>query len=264
MAYDAKRKLLFIHIPKNAGTSVEAALGFVSSDEFNGMRESRRSRLRSLPSRSWSYLESLNSDPRAREGLWSSRSFLNRSFTHCQRRTADPRARERLWGVMDYSFVAQHLTYAEISLLGLIDPAPLQEAIKFAVCRNPYDHAVSSYFHHESGRTRSVEGFRRFIVPWLDAIPWDHDDIAHHRPQWQFCVDLHGSNVLERLIRFESLEEEFRAFAQEMLLDYHLKLGWIGKGQRTERTYREFYDAPTRRAVALKYEQDLDSFKYVY
>lgn len=229
MPYRADRNWLFIHIPKNAGRSIENALGFVTP------RENERYR-------------------------W--RSTVNRALTWAQRLTGDQVARQRLWGVYDHSVMLQHLTYAETSLMGLIERGALNEAVKFAVVRNPYDRAVSLYCHLAPGAPRSSEAFTRFLQRWLTFEEPRHGLRAFQRPQWQYCVDLEGGRALDAILRYESLEQDFLQFATRYL-GASVELPWVGRG-RHERGYRDWYSETARSLVTDAYARDCEMFGYEF
>lgn len=227
VAYDRDRKLFFIHIPKNAGKSVSLALGLVPEAHFAG---------------------------------WRWRSIPNRAATWTQRVTRDRLAMERLWGVVDYTLAAQHLTYSETYLLGLLEPETLAEATKFAVSRNPYDRAVSMFFHLRPGEERSPKHFEDFLLSLTGNRPRDHGIRAMRRPQVEFFLDLHGHSVLDCLLRYESLEADLPAFARRYL-GRSVEVPWLGR-QRGALEYRALYSAEARKIVTSFYEEDLSYFGY--
>jgi hypothetical protein len=219
---------LFIHIPKNAGKSVEQAVGLVPEQD--------------LVDYQW-------------------RSTLNRLSTALQRMTRDKATRSRLWGILDYTLIAQHLTYSEIELLRLINEQALRSLVSFAVCRNPYDRAVSIYFHlAASDVDRTPANFQTWLRQWLDAEPTTHSEVSFRRPQWMYCTDLRGQVVLDHLLKFESLAEDFESLCLELGIE-HTQLPWIGK-RRDRASYAEFYDGAARRAVEQAYAEDFERFEY--
>lgn len=179
MPYDESTKVLFIHIPKTAGKSVETLLNIVTEDEQERYK-------------------------------W--RTPLNRAATLAQRKTADHSASKRLWGVVDMTLTAQHLTYAEIDTLGLLSQQQLQECRSFTVVRHPYTRAVSTYRHFNSKRPSSTTqgDISAFIANFAESRSQDHGHRAHQRQQWEFCVDPAGINRMTAIVRFENLHEELQ------------------------------------------------------
>lgn len=221
------RSILFVHIPKNAGKSIETALDICSSVE------QEQTRWRSLP---------------------------NRTATFLQRLTADKRAAARLWGIIDVALTAQHLTYCEIALLGLVDQTALAKMIKVAVCRNPYDRAVSTFHHMRGKHGLTPAGFEAFWREWPETEILNHDDLAHRRNQWEYCVGLDGATAMDYTLRYETLENDFRAFARAVLKK-EIALPWHGKN-RGSRAYQDFYNEASQQMIKLRYARDFEFFGY--
>lgn len=226
--------LLFIHIPKNAGKSVE--------DYFLGVKPDN-------------------------EGLRGGRSRLNSLAKYLLNLTANPLPKQMLLGSYDYAFAAQHLTLGEIKHLGLIGAKRLRELTTFCVVRNPYDRAVSTLVHHYASDpeaqkrvTSSPKNFERSLAEWLDSEPVDHNQIAHKRTQFEFLT-LDGSTVaVENILRYESLGKDFDAFISSQGLPAK-GLGWRGK-QRKSRDYREHYTEAAREMVEQYFEKDFEMLGY--
>ena len=151
MPYSKLNNILFIHIPKCAGKSFEVALNLTTKEE-------------------------------AFKYTW--RSFLNKVSKYFLILTRDKKSKLRLWGVLDISLTSQHLTYAEIELLDLLDRTILDESIKVAIVRNPYDRAVSSYNH--MNQNHKYKNFLDFAKNYYLETSKRHNDLAHKRSQIDF------------------------------------------------------------------------------
>lgn len=226
-------KLVFVHIPKNAGKSVESA--------FLGDRGSELGK----------------------------RSRMNEAFKLMLRLTSNPAPRKHLLGSLDYTFAAQHMTLKELSDLGFVTSRTCPDYRSFAVVRNPYDRAVSSVFHHfgralreGTRRIDTAEDFDRAFMEWLDEAPKDHNQIAHKRTQFEF-LSLDGLTIgVETLIRYENLAAEFQVFCRAQGVS-EVELGWAGKNNRS-RDYKEYFTQSARDMLEKVYAQDLSSLKYSY
>jgi len=228
-----KQKLIFIHIPKNAGKSIESAFFGKAGPGFG------------------------------------KRNHLNAACKLLLRLTSSTTPRRDLLGSLDFVFAAQHMTLKEITELGLVTPNNCPCYQSFAVVRNPFDRAISSVFHHfaielHSG-TRSIktsDEFASAFRSWLDSEAQDHNHIAHKRTQWDF-LSLDGRTVgVDNLIRYEFLAEDFEAFCKNRCIE-PVSLGWSGKNNRN-RDYREYFSQEARGILERSYAEDLDHLGYTF
>lgn len=221
--------LLFVHIPKNAGRSVERAL-LQGHDTPDGGR----------------------------------RSVPNRAARWLLKRSAADLPRTHLIGSLDAVFAAQHMTYAEMEMMRLLPgQTPGTRAMEaFCIVRNPFDRAVSSvgHFHPAGAAPTDRDGFERALAQWLDAEPADHNEHAHRRPQFDYVLDMRGNRVVETVIRYENLAAEFAALmARHGRSD--LELPWQGKAKRS-RDHRDYFNDAARRRVEEAFGEDIEAFGY--
>ena len=226
MAYHQQKKLLFIHIPKNAGKSIELALSLVS--------------------------ETLIARPRTR-------GRFNLVAKYILNQTQNKLMRQRLFGSYDYVLCAQHLTMQEIELLNLISLAEIKAASTFAVIRNPYSRALSTFRHFK--KSTDLSDFKSFWREFLVYDGLDHNQIAHRRTQKSYVVDCRGKLAIDNLLRFESLNDDFEQFCRDHSLE-HAGLPKLGAHDRLD--YHDFYDSEARKLVESIFAEDIDEFKYVY
>ena len=227
MAIDEERGILFLHIPKNAGKSIELAMGLVDEDELTH---------------------------------YAFRSPLNRAATFLQRATKDRQAPKRLFGTVDVSLCAQHLTLMELQLLGLVAPEKIESYFKFAVCRNPFDRLISTYFHFSNPNER--QSLEKFCETWFSSPTKDHNILAHRRQQCDFVRGTDGNICIDEFLRFESLHTEF-ADKIRSRFEHVSSLPEIGR--RTDRVdYRELHTPQTIRFVEENFGNDLELFGYEF
>ncbi|MEM9234627.1 MAG: sulfotransferase family 2 domain-containing protein, partial [Pseudomonadota bacterium] len=191
-----QHKVLFIHIPKNAGRSIEEAFLGDAGTPDDGRR-----------------------------------NLASRAGTWLQRRFSSPFAKKFLIGTVDYSLASQHLTYTEMQHLRLVKDDIFAHYRSFCVCRNPFDRAVSTVLHFASAdgvaAPTNTSEFERLLTAWNERDKSDHNLIAHDRSQADYVLDSRGRMAVETILRFEHLEEDFEKFATSIGAS-DLKLTWFG------------------------------------
>lgn len=79
---------------------------------------------------------------------------------------------------------------------------------KFSIVRNPFDEAVSRWRWYTKRFGKSIGTFERFI--------FDHpESIVTNRLR----ISIDGSNVMDKMIRFENLVDDFRSVSDRLNLD---------------------------------------------
>jgi hypothetical protein len=153
-----------------------------------------------------------------------------------------------------------------------------REYFKFAFVRNPWDRLVScykdklcdaagQYVDHENrftdyltttGRYKEDMTFDEF-VSLVASIP-DRRAEGHFRSQVALLSDSRGLIPLDRIARFEHLEDEFSYISARLGLNGSLPhLRTTGK-----RHYREYYSQATRELVRQRYQADIETFSYEF
>jgi len=222
-------ELLFVHIPKNAGRSIEQAL--------------------------------LRNDGNPDGGR---RSILNRAAHVLTEMTSSRFSRKYLIGTLDVVTVAQHLTYTEMDLLGLLNDQQKSEFTSFTVCRNPYDRAVSSLNHFLSGKgsphIENTSSFERQLHEWIERDVTDHNERAHRRQQIDYILDTRGHSAVQHTLRYENVSSDFSSL-MSLIKAPEIELPWRGKSVR-ERGYKDYINDVSRKLIEREFGEDLEYFKY--
>jgi len=137
--------------------------------------------------------------------------------------------------------------------------------VSFTVVRNPWDKVVSQF--HYTVKTRQA-GLGEQYLPfgdWVRAAYRDRDPRYCDVPemfgaQRDWMIDDDDRVAVSRVLRFESLGEDFDSLAREIGRD--VKLPRLKVSNR--RSYHDYYDETTAGVVADVFAPDLEMFGYEF
>ncbi|UDL88914.1 sulfotransferase family protein [Mesorhizobium sp. PAMC28654] len=142
-------------------------------------------------------------------------------------------------------------------------PGPLYDsAYKFAVVRNPFDLVVSNYHHLRRKTTR-----RRH----RQALGWDFRTFLRYLErknrlsrvdQTSWILGRDGSVIIDQILRFEALAEEFNALTEKLGLPKDIKLPRVNVNEPFD--YRAHYDDEAKAVVERLYARDFERFGYAF
>ena len=219
-------KLIFIHIPKCAGTSIENAFGHSDDVQLVGSQDHRSVRMIEQPI---PYFQSIRSLENQKE--------IARRLKYRFEKTSNERNRLRLTA-------NQFQTY-----------------FKFAFVRNPWDRAWSWYKNviRDSNHQRSLN-----VSPETSFSVFLNQHIGSGmlKSQTYWLKNFQGKIDLDFIGRFENLKCDFEKMCRQLgkpeLELPHKLSGGNSSG------YLEGHDAETRRMVADFYQDEIELFGYEF
>jgi hypothetical protein len=234
MPYFPAYNALFVHIPKNAGRSIENALFPVGLASTSGKR-----------------------------------SRLNRVAHFAQGATGNADAQRYLVGTRDVSLSAQHLTLIEIEMLGLLPAAVDARPFTFCVVRNPFERAISSILHfckplahlYSLSEKPDAAEIETALEAWATLKSDNHNHNAHRRPQADFVFRRDTRNAMDMVLRFETLAEDFDRL-KDAIGAKGVDLPWVGKSSTAHKDYAALFTPRARAIVEDIYAADLELFDY--
>jgi len=235
------KKILFFHIPKSGGSSIEKiflknhkALNFVINLIFKETPFSLWM-VSSMRNRGWRLLI-----------FWLVSIFL------CDMK--------HLWGIR-MNKVLQHLTYMDIyNKPKYYVKHNLTHYIKFCIVRNPYDRIISAY--HFMGKGKTFSEFIEWVYEELDKYyRYRIEPFVVILPQWEFVIDQNGKNGMNETLHFETLKEDFKKFKKKNNI-YCRKLPHINQRTRTNNDIKSYFTKELEEKVYHMYQWDFKMFGY--
>ena len=130
---------------------------------------------------------------------------------------------------------------------------------KIAFIRNPYDRALSKYFHHKKvdGGTESEK-----LAKQLDFNEWiKNGGLSVFKPQYEYIYDDNGINLCDFVGRFENLQEDYNFLKNKFSLQNLESLNHNPWKTAVDSYY--YYNRESLDYINKKYEKDFCLFNYI-
>lgn len=158
----------------------------------------------------------------------------------------------------------RHLIAKEIIHLVGIDK--WEKAYKFTVVRNPWDKVVSQYKYRVQTNQHKMKDRPISFDKWVNCAYGKTKDLFYYdsprmfAPHSDWLKGFDGNININKILKFESLTEDFRMIAKELGIKKklpHLK-------RTTKDNYRKYYNDKTAQVIADCFEEDIERFKYQF
>ena len=128
---------------------------------------------------------------------------------------------------------------------------------KIAFVRNPYDRALSKYYHHIKVDGGTV---LEKLAKKLDFNDWiQKGGLSHFKPQYLYIYD-NETNLCDFIGRFENLQKDYNFLKQKFNLDELVRLN--ENHFKKIKYYYHYYNKESLEYINKKYKKDFELFNY--
>lgn len=165
------------------------------------------------------------------------------------------------------AYLRQHDT--ALKIMEKLSPEVFFQFHRFAVVRNPYDHAVShyefmkTYRHKKYARAISAMDFEGYLHFRMQP-PGPFEKTFVRLPDQSFYLtDKDGVLLVDRVMKFETLESDWADLTSFLQIPT-VPLARINQSQSRpqNRSYQSYYNNTTKALVDQIYAADFDRFGY--
>lgn len=150
-----------------------------------------------------------------------------------------------------------------------LSPQVFDGFFRFAVVRNPYDHAVSHYEFMKQFRIPEIAekvaamSFADYLRYRMKPPFWNDTFFARLPDQAHFIVDAAGQSLVPRILRYETLAADFDAVVTDLRLG-DVRLPRINEtlSRSDKRPWQSYFDAEAKALADRLYSRDFDLFGY--
>lgn len=149
--------------------------------------------------------------------------------------------------------------------IGEIGEKRWDKKLSFTIVRNPWDKVVSHYHYRiKTNQTNLGDnpiGFKKWVkLAYGNQDKFYYNNPKMFMPQIDWISDQSGKILVDKVIRFESLNSEFNEILK--IIGRKANLPHVKSSNRG--AYQDYYCQETREIVSNWFRQDIDRFGYSF
>jgi hypothetical protein len=227
-----QKKFIFVHVFKNAGTSIETAL--LPYATYNRAHY-------------YTYRAMRNITRRINEVLWLAKLqpklLLSVPFLPLR------------WHPQP---LRNHATASQIA--EKIGWEKYQSYFSFSVVRNPWDRFVSRYKYVQRTKYIAAHDHAQNSKDFTDFLRWDLSVTRPSHSQKRLLFSESGEQLVDFICRYDYLQEDFAKVCAQIGIDVQLPHLNVS----TRHPYQEYYTPETIELVRKACAEDIETFGYEY
>tara|TARA_B100000902_G_scaffold225937_1_gene214509 strand:+ start:5769 stop:6416 length:648 start_codon:yes stop_codon:yes gene_type:complete len=137
----------------------------------------------------------------------------------------------------------------------IIGERVFSEYLKFAVIRNPWSRMVSRYSY-----SKKIDNYFKDFS-FNEFVDYDLKNNMHIINQYEFCTDKNNNFCLDKIIKFENINEDFNEISQKFFNKKNM-LSHLNRSTYTD--YKEYYDNTTKDKIYKYNKRDIEFFEYEF
>lgn len=224
-----KYKCIFIHIPKCAGTSIEAAFGHY--DGFEEIRGSQDHR----------FITDIQTGLKLKDIVRSGGNLI--LFLKCLKKR-----------LIKSSFHNNNL---------LVNQKEFETYFKFVFVRNPWDRVYSAYKNIINDEIHLKKNSYSKNLSFNDFVKNHMKNNNLTQPHCNYIKNFSGIVAVDFIGKFENLNEDYKHVCNQLNLK-QTTLPHKIKSKGSNISYKDVYNEETKRTVAIHFKEDIELFKYEF
>lgn len=142
--------------------------------------------------------------------------------------------------------------------------------VVFCVCRNPWDKTVSAfkylkkegYLEDDCTITEALQGKKQILKNGKTRMKDRKERLYVHllRPQCDIIFDKNKESIIDCILRYENLNDDFQQFCKKYLNIDNIELPLLNTTR--QQNWKEFYDEESNNIVKEMFKKDIEYFNY--